>query len=152
MPVVPVSLGAFRFHRGIAALLVIAFWTLIPSGALAETNSMTVQLNKLESEGSTCRAYIVLENRGEVSFDALRLDLVIFDKDGVIARRLAVDAAPMAAGRTGVRVFGINNHACDNIGRVLLNDTLNCASSSGDISGCMNRIATESIAGVPFIK
>jgi len=144
----PVSLG-----RALYPLLLITLWALVPTAALAQTpGSLSIQLNKLEVDGDTCRAYIVLENRSDLSFEALRLDLVMFDVDGVIARRLAVDTAPLAAGRTSVRVFAIGSLACDNIGRVLLNDVLACADASGERTDCMDRIAPESIAGVPFIK
>jgi len=153
MRTAPALARSSRILRGVFSLLLVALWAIVPNTALAEgTDSLTIQLNKLETEGDTCRAYIVLENRSDLSFEALRLDLVMFDVDGVIARRLAVDAAPLAAGRTSVRVFGISNLACDNIGRVLLNDVLNCADATGERADCMDRIAPDSIAGVPFIK
>ncbi|MBS0002019.1 MAG: Tat pathway signal sequence domain protein [Thioalkalivibrio sp.] len=143
---------SFRLGRGIA-LLLIAVWALAPALGLAQNaGSVNIQLNKLEPDGDACRAYIVLENRGEQSFEALRLDLVMFDTDGVIARRLAVDAAPLAAGRTSVRVFAISGLACADIGRVLLNDVLNCAGPDGELRNCMERVTPESIADVPFIK
>jgi len=149
----PASPRPVRFRRALYCLLLIVLWALVPTAALAQTpGSLSIQLNKLEADGDTCRAYIVLENRSDLSFEALRLDLVMFDVDGVIARRLAVDAAPLAAGRTSVRVFAIGSLACDNIGRVLLNDVLACADASGERTDCMDRIAPESIAGVPFIK
>ena len=149
----PASPRPSRFGRALYALLLITLWALVPAATFAEApGSLSIQLNKLEADGDTCRAYIVLENRSDLSFDALRLDLVMFDVDGVIARRLAVDAAPLAAGRTSVRVFGISSLACDNIGRVLLNDALTCADASGERTDCMDRIIPESIASVPFIK
>jgi hypothetical protein len=147
------SARTLRFRRGVASLLLIALWALPPAAVLAEPDgSLSIQLNKLEADGDNCRAYIVLENRSDLSFEALRLDLVMFDVEGVIARRLAVDAAPLAAGRTSVRVFGISGLACDSIGRVLLNDVLTCADAGGERADCADRIAPDSIAGVPFIK
>ena len=144
---------SFRLGRGIVPLLLIAVWALAPALGLAQNaGSVNIQLNKLEPDGDACRAYIVLENRGEQSFEALRLDLVMFDTEGVIARRLAVDAAPLAAGRTSVRVFAISGLACADIGRVLLNGVLSCAGPDGELGNCMERISTESIADVPFIK
>jgi len=37
--------------------------------------------------GSACRAYLVLENGTESAFKTLKLDLVMFDTDGVGADR-----------------------------------------------------------------
>jgi hypothetical protein len=146
-------------HPGAIVLLLLSLfaWTLptalADEAAVAEeTGTLSVQLNKLEADGDACRAYIVLENESGIAFEGLRLDMVLFDVDGVIARRLAVDAAPLAAGKTSVRVFGISNLACDNIGRVLLNDILVCQDATGDRTDCMQHIVPDSIAGVPFIK
>jgi hypothetical protein len=151
----PNILSAPRSHRFRGALLALLFslfaWTL-PAAFAEDTGVLSVQLNKLETDGDACRAYIVLENASGIAFEALRLDMVLFDVDGVIARRLAVDAAPLAAGKTSVRVFGIGNLACDNISRVLLNDILVCQDASGDRADCMEHVIPESIAGVPFIK
>ncbi|HSM27229.1 MAG TPA: Tat pathway signal sequence domain protein [Thioalkalivibrio sp.] len=140
-------------HPGAIVLLLLSLfaWTL-PTALAEETGALSVQLNKLEADGDACRAYIVLENASDITFEGLRLDMVLFDVDGVIARRLAVDAAPLAAGKTSVRVFGISNLACDNIGRVLLNDILVCQDATGDRTDCMQHIVPDSIAGVPFIK
>lgn len=147
------SLRSCRLRRGLVPLLLIVVGALAPAAGLAQTaGSVNIQLNKLEPDGDACRAYIVLENGAEHSFEALRLDLVMFGNDGVIARRLAVDAAPLAAGRTSVRVFGISDVACENIGRVLLNDVLTCADANGELQDCMERITPESLADVPFIK
>ncbi len=145
-----------RSHRrpgAVVRLLLISLfaWTL-PAALAEETGALSVQLNKLEADGDACRAYIVLENASGIAFEGLRLDMVLFDVDGVIARRLAVDAAPLAAGKTSVRVFGISNLACDNIGRVLLNDILVCQDATGDRTDCMDHVVPDSIAGVPFIK
>lgn len=142
-------------HRAIRALLasmLIAIPGLMATALAADADRLSIQLNKLEPEADTCRAYIVLENGGGITFEALRLDLVLFDTNGVIARRLAVDAAPLPAGKTSVRVFGIPNLACSDIGRVLLNDVLACQDTSGERTDCMQHITPQSIAGVPFIK
>ena len=145
-----------RSHRRPGAIVLLLLtsllaWTL-PAALAEETGALSVQLNKLEADGDACRAYIVLENASGIAFEALRLDMVLFDVDGVIARRLAVDAAPLAAGKTSVRVFGISNLACDNIGRVLLNDILVCQDATGDRTDCMDHVVPDSIAVVPFIK
>ncbi|WP_440997587.1 Tat pathway signal sequence domain protein [Arhodomonas sp. SL1] len=113
---------------------------------------MTLQLNKLEQEGKSCLAYLVVENTAESAYDSLTLDLVMFDGDGIIARRLAVETAPLPAGKTSVKVFRIDELPCDAIGRVLLNDILACEDETGDHDDCLSRLDTESVAGVPFIQ
>src|SRR5690606_17951637 len=65
--------------------------------AMAEPNGLTVELNKLESQGSGCRAYMVVQNDSDTSYKAFKLDLVLFQSDGVIGRRFAMDLAPLKA-------------------------------------------------------
>lgn len=113
---------------------------------------LAIELNKLENTEASCRAYIVLGNDTGYAFESLRLDLVMFDSDGIVSRRLAVQAAPLAKGKTSVKVFGIDNADCGEIGRVLLNDVLDCEAGGPDAADCL-ALADPSAAGaVPFIK
>jgi hypothetical protein len=117
------------------------------SGA-AEAAAVGVELNKLEAAGSSCRATLVIENGGDTAYDELRLDLVIFDSDGIVARRLAVDLAPLAAKKTVVKSFDIADLGCDGISRVLLNDVTAC----GAASDCLGLVDISSRAATPFMK
>jgi hypothetical protein len=113
---------------------------------------VAAELNKLEPQGDACRAYLVLKNEVPVAFDTLKLDLVLFDGDGVVARRLAVDAAPLAAGKTSLKVFDIAGQACGAIGRILLNDVIACAGPDGPRSDCLGLVAPSARGSVQFIK
>ncbi|MDN3516669.1 Tat pathway signal sequence domain protein [Aquisalimonas lutea] len=133
-------------------VLLIALLTGLPAVVAAEDGAISVELNKLESQGDACRAYLVMENGTGEAFESLRLDLVMFDDNGIIAKRLAVETAPLAAGRTQVKVFGIGDVACGDIGRVLLNGVLACADAGGERDDCMGRLTTASKTDVPFIQ
>lgn len=100
-----------------------------------EPGGINIQLNKLAQTGNACRAYLVSQNQTETAFDSLKLDLVMFDKKGIVAKRLAVQIGPMPAGKTSLKVFDISGLKCANIGQLLLNDVLECtvpAPSSAD--------------------
>lgn len=133
-------------------VLLTALLTGLPAVVAAEDGVISVELNKLEPQGDACRAYLVMENGTGEAFESLRLDLVMFDGDGIIAKRLAVETAPLAAGRTQVKVFGIGDVACGDIGRVLLNGVLACADAGGERDDCMGRLTTASKTDVPFIQ
>lgn len=89
--------------------------------------ALSVELNKLEQIGTACRSYMILENRTGKALDRLSLDLVVFDTDGVIDRRLAVELGPVQSGRTQVKVFYMAELECGRVARVLMNDVLVCA-------------------------
>lgn len=113
---------------------------------------LTVELNKLEAQGEDCRAYLVFENGTDSAFTALKLDLVLFDADGVVARRLAVEGAPLPAGKTVVRLFDIGKLACGRIGRVLLNDVIACAGAAGGRDDCLAIVEPRSRTPAGFVK
>jgi hypothetical protein len=115
-------------------------------------DTLNVELNKLEVQDGACRAYLVFENQTPHSFSQLALDLVMFDKDGVIAKRLAVDVAPLPAGKTSVKLFDIEDLACDGIGRILVNDAIDCQEDGGKISDCVALIEPSSRSDVSMVK
>ena len=134
-------------------ILFVTFAMLIASNAaIGSDESILVELNKLEPNESDCRAYLVLENRSSSAFESLKLDVVVFDTDGIVAKRLAVEAAPLPLGKTSLRVFDIGGLPCDRVGRVLLNEVMTCADDSQARGDCLALMSTSSRARISFIK
>jgi len=134
------------------SLLLLALIAGIVSPALAAQDGVSVELNKLEPNGAACRAYLVLENGTESAFETLKLDLVMFDADGVVAKRLAVETAPLPADKTSLKVFDMEGLACEAVGRVLLNDVMACADAAGARDDCLGLVAPAARGPVEFIK
>lgn len=123
-----------------------------PALAQAGGETVSIELNKLEPQGEACRAYLVVKNDGDQAYESLRLDLVMFDKGGVVAKRLAVQAAPLPVGKTSLKVFDITDHGCDDIGSILLNDVLECMPEAAAAGGCLAHIAVSARGEVKFLK
>ena len=134
-----------------SALWIVAI-TLLTSAAQAANTEVSIQLNKLEPNGGACRAYLVLENGTARSFEALKLDLVMFDTDGIVAKRLAVQTAPLAAGKTSLKVFDMTGLSCERVGRLLLNDVMDCMDADGARDDCLGLLSASQRGTVPFIK
>jgi hypothetical protein len=116
---------------------------------------LRIELNRLEPrENAACRVWFVLNNRAAEVLDPLRLDLVLFGRDGVVARRIAVDVGPLPAGRTQARIFDVAGLACEGIGQLLLNDLLACGGTEpAQRNACMDRLTLASrVEAVPFEK
>lgn len=115
-------------------------------------DQITLELNKLEDRDGACRAYLVFGNGSGERFDDFVLDLIVFDRDQVIAKHLAVDAAPLRADKTIVKMFDIVGIGCEQIGRVLLNDITRCESAGGARTDCIDKVAPSSRAAAELVK
>lgn len=135
---------------------------MLPVSALAQDLAATdepapvelrVELNKLEQTGTACRSYMVLANRTGTVLEQLSLDLVVFDTDGVIDRRLAVELGPVKSGRTQVKVFDMADLDCGRVARVLMNDVLVCVPDRLDeATTCDEALRVTGRGTVAFIR
>jgi hypothetical protein len=116
--------------------------------AAASAAPVEIELNKLEPRDGGCQAWLVARNMGEAAHDSLRLDVVLFDRDGVIARRLAVEAGPLPPGKTSVKAFVAEGLACETVGAALLNDVLSC----GGGEACLDAVRATARAPLTFSK
>lgn len=117
-----------------------------------EKDTLRVELNKLEPTEGDCRAYLLFENRTAIDFRAMKLDLVMFNAEGIINKRLAVEGGPLPPGKTSVKLFDIQGVGCEAVERVLLNGVLACSDPEGDRSGCLEMIETASRSSAGFFK
>jgi hypothetical protein len=140
---------AKRIFAAVAAVLLLAV-----TGAQAQNarpgGRVALELNKLEQVEGACRIYLVLRN-GETAYDSFKLDVVLFDAGGVIARRVAVETGPLRAERPTVKLFDVQDLRCERIGSVLVNDVLECR-PAGDAADCLSRVEVSSRADVEILR
>jgi len=120
--------------------------------AAASGPGVHVELNKLEASSKGCRAYIVVDNPAEPSYKSFKIDLVLFQTDGVIGKRFSIDLAPLKAKKKSVKLFEIDGIQCDKIGSFLINDVMECKAESGAVSGCLDQLKTTSLTKVQLSK
>ena len=138
-------------NAGLGVLLVTAA-LLGPGTAAAEEGEIAIELNKLEAHNSDCRAYFVIDNKQDTTYDALKLDFVLFRPDGVIGQRFAVELAPLKAKKRTVKLFDVADTACDDVGSFLINDVMECKASTGDATDCLQDISVSSRTNNPLTK
>ena len=144
--------GATEGRTWVRRTILGALISVLAAPAWAADGGVSVELNKLEPSGGACRAYLVLENKSERAFETLKLDLVMFGADGIVANRLAVETAPLPGGKTSLKVFEIDALPCDGIGRVLLNDVMACADETGARADCLDLVTPSARGDAGFIK
>lgn len=118
----------------------------------ANAGGVEVELNRLEPAAANCRLYLVFKNGAGRALDALKLDLVVFDRDGIVARQIVLNGGAMPAGKTSLKLFDIEELGCQEFGRLLLNDVVACEPGLPRPADCLAALAVSSRTAVEFVK
>ena len=132
-----------------ALLAALILGTDVP--ASSDPSTLSVELNKLESQKDSCRAYFVITNNGATAYKVLKLDLIQFQPDGIIGKRFAIDLGPLTPQKRSVKLFDIDT-PCDQVGSFLINDVVECTGDQGALSNCLAEITPSSLAKQQLTK
>ena len=138
-----------------AALLPIAaFAWLAPATPVraADEPALGIELNKLESTAEGCRSVFVFDNRTGHQLSRFRIDLILFDPDGVYSKQLLLDMAPLYADKRTVTSFLLDQQPCDALGSLLVNDVPWCENGAGNTLDCVELLEVRSRTDVPLEK
>jgi hypothetical protein len=139
--------------RWLAAIAIAAMMlTAWANAAAAEDKNLRIELNKTVDSGGGCLASFVVENKLGHTLDRFSLDLFIFDKDGIIARQILLDMAPLRKAKTTVANFSLVPVSCDSIGKVLVNDIPSCRSEDGSLLDCLDDLKVSSRNRIELTK
>lgn len=114
--------------------------------------SVNIELNKLDPVEKGCRAYLVVNNATPTSYQSFKIDLVLFQADGVIGKRFSLELAPLRTKKKSVKLFDIDAISCDKIGSLLINDVLECKAESGPAENCLQNLTTSTLTKVELSK
>ena len=133
-------------RSGVAAVLLFII-SAVPASADA---LIQVELNAAEGAAGKCRLSFVVENASMTPIETVKLELVLFGRDGVIRRRLLTEMGPVRGQKTVVRTFEVEGE-CTAIGSILVNDVTACAPAAP--SDCLERLALSSrVPDLRFFK
>ena len=144
--------SGFVNHIAAAATMAAALLFFGLSSATAEEGGLAIELNKLEAQGEDCRAYFVIDNKNDTAYDGLKLDLVLFRPDGVIGQRIAVELAPLKPKKRTVKLYDVAGISCDEVGSFLINEVMECKTSTGEAPDCLQDISVSSRTGNQLTK
>lgn len=122
------------------------------TSASADEARIGIELNKLEPVETGCRSYIVVRNPAEQTFTAFNMEVLVFDTDGVIQNRIAMDLAPIRPNKTSVLIISLSGIQCDRIGEVLVNSFLDCERGDERLGDCLARIDLSSRTDARLFK
>ncbi len=155
-PTVGAPRGSARAFSSLAALAVAAgLWAgivLTAPAARSQDNGLAVELNKVENFEGGCMASFVFHNSLGYTLDRFNLDLILFDREGVIVRRVMIDLAPLRDGKTRVAQFRLHHEECDEVSRVLVNDIPQCRAEAGHELDCVAALEVMSRGDIELAK
>ena len=123
------------------------------STAPVGTGSLTVEINKFEpNDTGGCRAFFLFRNETGLTFEGFEMSLAIFDGSGVIDRLLSIDAAPLPAARTTLKLFEIPDIACTDISQILLHEIPSCKPQNADQMDCYSLLDLNSRTTATLVK
>ena len=123
----------------------IALAALLGGPAIAADQQLTVELNKFEpADAGGCRAFFLFRNDTDLPLEAFEMSLAVLDGQGIIDRLLTIDAAPLPARRTTLKLFEIPGLGCDAISEILLHDIPACQPQNADPVDCYAFISLSS--------
>ena len=111
--------------------------------------SLSLELNKVESDVEACTATVLIANHLGKSLDRFRIDMHLFASNGRMLERLMIDLAPLPYNRTTVASFPLLAAKCSNISRILVKDVPVCRAEGGEKIDCLSSLVVRT--GV-FIK
>ena len=123
-----------------------------PARAYDHVN-ISIELNKVEYNGSSCLASFIVQNNFGHTLSPFDLDLFVFDGDGVIARQVLLDLAPLGGDKTTVARFSLIARPCGEVSRILVNDISSCRiTGSGETLDCLSGLTVSSRSHVELVK
>jgi hypothetical protein len=94
----------------------------------------------------------VFDNETGHELNRFQVDLILFDREGVYAKQLLLDMAPLYEDKKVLASFLLAEDPCASIGSVLINDVPWCENGAGATVDCVKLLEVESRTEVPLEK
>lgn len=118
----------------------------------AAEGELLIELNKLEDTDQGCRSLFLFDNATGHELDRFRVDLILFDQEGVYAKQVLLDMAPLYQDKKVLASFLLADEQCDSIGSILVNDLPGCENGAGAQLDCVKLLAVRSRSDTPLEK
>ena len=133
------------------ACAVFGFLAMAQPLAAAE-GELLIELNKLEDTDQGCRSLFVFDNATGHELNRFQVDLILFDQEGVYAKQVMLDMAPLSEDKKVLASFLLPDHECGTIGSILVNDLPQCEDGAGAQLDCVKLLEVRSRTDTPLEK
>ena len=118
----------------------------------AADGGLLIELNKLEDTQEGCRSLFVFDNATGHELNRFQVDLILFDQEGVYAKQVMLDMAPLSEDKKVLASFLLPDHECGAIGSILVNDLPQCEDGAGAQLDCVKLLEVHSRTDTPLEK
>jgi hypothetical protein len=126
---------------------------IVAQPLVAVEPELLIELNKLEDTDEGCRSLFLFDNGTGHELNHFRVDLILFDPQGVYAKQLLLDLAPLNDDKKVLASFLLaEQKPCSSIGSILVNGLPVCENGSGAQLDCVSLLKVESRTKVPLEK
>jgi hypothetical protein len=119
---------------------------------VADEPELRIELNKLEDTDQGCRSLFLVDNGTGHELNRFRIDLILFDQQGVYAKQLLLDMAPLNDDKKVLASFLLAEQPCSSIGSILVNGLPQCEDGAGAQLDCVPLLKVGSRTDVPLEK
>lgn len=138
---------------GIALLSLTVGHAPVMAQNAAPEGRLTVELNKFEeNETGGCRAFFLFRNKTDMTLEGFEMSLAILNTGGIIDRLLTIDAAPIQAARTTLKLFEVPDIACSDISEILLHELASCRPQNAEEMDCFPVLTLVSRTTAQLVK
>ncbi len=146
----------FAHYAKIAGIAVVTL-SMGHAPTLAQTaapdGKLTVELNKFEdNQTGGCRAFFLFRNKTDKTLEGFEMSLAILNARGIIDRLLTIDAAPIQAARTTLKLFEVPDIACSDISEILLHELASCRPQNEEEMDCFPILNLQSRTSAQLVK
>ena len=118
--------------------------------AAVEPGQFGLELNALQQSDTGCRITFLAENRLGSEIGKSSFELALFGAEGGIDRLVALDFGALPEGKSRVVQFELKQLACDDIGRVLVNDITACEGGELTPAACLAALVPSTRTSASF--
>ena len=112
--------------------------------------SFDLELNALQPAEAGCRVTFLATNKLGGQLDRAAVELALFDRAGTIDRIVTLDFKDLSDGKTKVLQFELAGLACDQLGRLLVNDVSACEGAITPATVCLDALKTSTRLDLVF--
>lgn len=122
----------------------------LTGAALAEERELSVELNAAKAVEEGCRVSFLVANGMDTEIEASVFEIAVIGKDGGVTSLIRLDFGRLPEGKSRIRQFDLSGQACEEVGRVLLNDVTECAGEGLSPDACLDALAVSTRTGIAF--